>query len=71
MNLEMMYLGVMQVYTVHGELLGIFQKLCVGLGWSHSPERAGGDMRQVLSGHMSRSAQISTDNPRIITRTGV
>ncbi len=60
MNVEMMYLGVMQVYTVHGELLGIFQKLCVGLGWSHSPERAGGDMRQVLSGHMG-TEQVSAD----------
>lgn len=66
-SLEMIYLGVMQVYAVHGELLGIFQKLCVCLGWSHSPER---DMRQVLSGHVS-TEQISTDNPLIIVRTGV
>lgn len=56
----MMYLGVMQVYTVHGELLGIFQKLCVCLGWSHSPERAGGDMRQVLSGHIG-TEQVTAD----------
>lgn len=59
-SLEMIYLGVMQVYTVHGELLGIFQKLGVCLGWSHSPERAGGDMRQVLSGHIS-TEQVTVD----------
>lgn len=31
-------LGMMQVYTVHGQLLSIFQKLSISLRWRHSPE---------------------------------
>lgn len=62
-HLEIFYLGVMQVYAVHGQLLRIFQKLGVCLGWSHSPERTGGDIR-----HQSR---FTPDNPVIVTHIGL
>lgn len=35
------YLGGVQVHSVHGQFLGIFQKLRVGLCWCHSPKYTG------------------------------